>query len=99
MVRMRVSKTLDVGSIPAVPANNKLLIFYIMTIAPFVMSAYFLIGLIFAFYWFDTEYSKQVKELNDSGEEDKGGVSMFLLLLCAFWPIKLVYNFIRDKVL
>jgi hypothetical protein len=70
-----------------------------MTIAPFVMSAYFLIGLIFAFYWFDTEYSKQVKELNDSGEEDKGGVSMFLLLLCAFWPVKLVYNFIRDKVL
>ncbi len=66
-----------------------------MNIGPFIMIAYFVIGLVLTFYWFDRDYSAQIKELHDSGEEDKGGVSIVLLGLVLFWPIKLVMNLIK----
>ena len=61
--------------------------------------AYLIVGFLLCFYWFDRDYSKEYKELEDSEEEDKGGMNIILLVLAVFWPIVVIKNIIKYRKL
>ena len=47
--------------------------------------------------WFEKEFGEEYKALSENGEVDVGMVSLLLLFMTIFWPLKLVYNLIRYR--
>ena len=56
---------------------------------------YIVVGLVFAFHWFEEDYGEDYKEACKKGEEEKGMTSMLLLILAIFWPFIFVYKLIK----
>lgn len=69
-----------------------------MSIIEIAIIVYSIIGALFSYYWYDDEYSKEYEllEKNDEGAE-KGMVSLLLLFMAAFWPLKLLLRLIKKK--
>lgn len=47
--------------------------------------------------WFKKEFQEEYKLLSENGEVETGMVSLLLLFMTIFWPMKLVYNLIRYR--
>ena len=54
-----------------------------------IVCVYFIIGVVLSYYWFEKDYSKDYEEAEKEGMAEKGAVGILLLLMCAFWPVKL----------
>ena len=48
-------------------------------------------------YWFKKEFQEDYNTLSQNGEVETGTVSLLLLFMTIFWPLKLVYNLIRYR--
>lgn len=58
---------------------------------------YFVLGLILTLYWYERDYSKKYKELEQKEGVEKGMANIFLLFLWVFWPINMIKNLIKYK--
>ena len=58
---------------------------------------YMVVGTYLANRWFKKEHEKEYKLLSENGEVETGMVSLLLLFMTIFWPLKLVYNLIRYR--
>ena len=58
---------------------------------------YFVLGLILTLYWYERDYGKKYKELEQKEGVEKGMANIFLLFLWAFWPINMIKNLIKYK--
>jgi hypothetical protein len=50
-------------------------------------------------YWFKKEFQEDYNTLSQNGEVETGMVSLLLLIMVFFWPLKLAYNLIRYRKL
>ena len=55
------------------------------------------VGMCLANMWFEKEFGEEYKALSENGEVDVGMVSLLLLFMTIFWPLKLVYNLVRYR--
>jgi hypothetical protein len=58
---------------------------------------YLFIGLVLSLYWFNKDYKKEHDELVNNEVPDRGVVNCLLIVMCIFWPIKLVGNFVKKS--
>ena len=59
---------------------------------------YLTIGILLSLVWFKKEYEPEYKELEKSGEGvEKGMAELIMMFMAITWPIKLVYNLIKNK--
>lgn len=70
-----------------------------MEISTIIGVSYFVIGFVLAFYWFAKDYKKEYDELVDNDIPDRGVTSLFLLGLWLFWPIYLIKNIVKYKII
>ena len=55
------------------------------------------VGMYLANMWFKKEFGEEYKTLSENGEVEAGMVSLLLLFMTIFWPLKLVYNLVRYR--
>lgn len=64
--------------------------------ATIILIIYLLIGICLTMYWWNKSYKKSYDEAKASGEGvEKGMVNILLTTLMVFWPIVLIYKFLR----
>ena len=56
---------------------------------------YIVVGLVFAFHWFEEDYGEEYRKAREEGEEEKGMTSMLLLFMTILWPFIFVYKLIK----
>ena len=62
----------------------------------FILIAYFIVGLLLTFYWWDKQYEAAYKKAKESEEgADESMSVLFLAFLAIFWPIVLIYKMIK----
>ena len=67
-----------------------------MNIITVCLIAYFIIGFILAFIWWNDEYRPEYEYEEHDGEEPEKSMAIILLaLLFVFWPVKLVKNWLE----
>lgn len=64
-----------------------------------IIFGYFAIGVILMFYWWSKYYEKAYEEAKESEDGvDESMSVLFLTFLVTFWPIVLVYRFIKRYI-
>ena len=68
-----------------------------MTLINFFVGLYLFCGLITLIYVWNKDYKDQYTEAKNLGDVDDGMACLLMLYIFFFWPIFLVYRYIKKK--